>query len=61
MLSEATERFRAGIQKTLDKLDAWVENKGWKTDKKRKRAEKLALEKQYKAVKREYDKSTRCE
>lgn len=52
VLNEATERFRVGMQKTLDKLDYWVEHKGWKTDKKLKRAEKKALKKQYKAAKR---------
>lgn len=61
VLVEATERFRVGIQNTMDKLDAWVECKGWKADKKRRRAERKALRKQYKTAKREYDKSTRCE
>ncbi len=53
-LSAATERFREGMQKTLDKLDAWVENKGWKADKKRKKAEKHMFKMMYKKAKREY-------
>ncbi len=48
LLQIATDRFREGLQKTLDKLDAWVEAKGWKADKKRKKAEKKSLKKQYK-------------
>ena len=59
VLIDATERFRAGMQKTLDKLDAWVDNKGWKADKKAKRAEKRALKKQYKAAKRKNVKDSR--
>ncbi len=52
VLEEVTERFRAALQKTLDKLDEWVENKGWKTDKKIKRKQKRDLKKQYKAAKK---------
>ncbi len=52
VLNDATERFRIGMQTTLDRLDEWVENEGWKTDKKNKRAEKKALEKQYRSAKR---------
>ena len=30
VLKEATERFRIALQNTLDKLDVWVEQKGYK-------------------------------
>lgn len=58
-LNEATERFRDGMQKTLDKLDAWVESKGWKADKKRRKEEKRAFKKLYKNAKREYAETAR--
>lgn len=58
-LGEATERFRAGLQKTLDDLDEWVENKGYKKDRKIKKQEKKRLEAMYKAARKEYVKSLR--
>ena len=58
-LQIATERFREGMQKTLDKLDDWVKNKGWKADKKRKKAQKRELKKMYKQAKRDYAKAAR--
>lgn len=58
-LETATERFRIGMQQTLDKLDKWVENKGWKADKKRKKQQKRALNKMYKIAKRDYAKAAR--
>lgn len=64
LLVEATERFRVAVQKTLDKLDAWVEDKGYKTerkriraDKKKRKAEQKELDKRYKAAKKEYVKN----
>lgn len=59
-LQEATERFRAALQKTLDELDKWVEEKGYKKERKNRRNEKRLLKKQYKAAKRNYAKSARC-
>ena len=58
-LETATERFRVGMQQTLDKLDAWVERKGWKEDKKRKKQEKRTFKKMYKTAKRDYAKAAR--
>lgn len=65
-LEEATERFRAAMQATLDKLDVWVETKGYKRERamarKRKRENKLRekeLNKQYKLAKKQYDKDNR--
>ena len=52
LLVEATARFREGMEKTLAKLDDWVENKGWKTDRKEKRRLKRELKKQYKKSKK---------
>ncbi|MCH5162630.1 MAG: 1-acyl-sn-glycerol-3-phosphate acyltransferase [Clostridiales bacterium] len=52
MLIEATARFRTAMEKTLAKLDYWVEHKGWKTDKKEKRRRKRLLKKQYKQAKK---------
>ena len=60
VLNEATERFRAAMQKTLYKLDRWVEEKGYKKDKKISRRNKRDLEKQYKAAKKEYARNTHC-
>ncbi len=60
VLTEATERFRDGMQKTLDKLDHWVETKGWKIDRKRRRKEKKALKKEYKRAKKSYAQSKNC-
>ncbi|MBD5132334.1 MAG: 1-acyl-sn-glycerol-3-phosphate acyltransferase [Clostridiales bacterium] len=54
-LNEATERFRTGMQKTLDKLDNWVLEKGWKKEKKKLKAEKKQnkiLSAQYKKAKK---------
>ncbi len=63
VLNEATERFSAAMQKTLDELDKWVENKGYKRS--GKRADKKAaaeLDKLYKfaekAAKKEYAESS---
>ena len=53
-LNEATERFRAALQKTLDELDEWVEQKGWKKAKKQRKIDARILNKKYKAAKREY-------
>lgn len=53
MLNEATERFRAAMEKTLEKLDYWVEHKGWKRDKKEKRRLKRLLKQQYKQAKKQ--------
>ncbi|MCM1367393.1 MAG: 1-acyl-sn-glycerol-3-phosphate acyltransferase [Roseburia sp.] len=61
VMQEATDRFRAGMQKTLDKLDKWVEEKGYKREKKLQRAEAKKLKSQYKAAKSDYAKSSRCE
>ena len=61
VLQEATERFRIALQKTLDELDEWVEQKGYK--KKQKNCDKSALrgvKRQYKAAKRNYAKSLHC-
>ncbi len=52
ILNEATERFAAAIQATLEKLDEWVKNKGWKADKKVKKQAKKALKAEYKAAKK---------
>lgn len=59
VLQEATDRFRAGMQKTLDKLDVWVENKGYKTERKCRKHEIKNLKKQYKSARSNYVKSTR--
>ncbi len=59
LLKEATERFRIGMQKTLDKLDEWVANKGYKREKRDKKREKRELQRQYKAAKKQYVKSDR--
>ncbi|MCH5161164.1 MAG: 1-acyl-sn-glycerol-3-phosphate acyltransferase [Clostridiales bacterium] len=52
-LQEATDRFRAGIEKTLAKLDKYVEEKGWKKEKKIKRQNAKLLKKQYKIAKKQ--------
>lgn len=61
ILKEATERFRVGIQKTLDDLDVWVENKGWKLEKKIKKANKRALKLEYKKTKKQARKAVKAE
>lgn len=58
-LQEATERFRIAMQKTLDELDEWVENKGYKHKNKQPKKENRALKREYKVAKRAYAKSTR--
>ena len=60
MLKEATERFRIALQNTLDKLDVWVEQKGYKRERKKQKLEERALDRQYKAAKKEYAKNSRC-
>lgn len=60
VLQEATERFRDGMQKTLDKLDKWVAEKGYKKERKNKKIERRALKQEYKSAKKEYAKSSRC-
>lgn len=57
-LHEATERFRIAMQKTLDELDAWVEQKGYKKRNKEKKKEKRTLKLQYKAARKEYVRSS---
>ncbi|MCH5156150.1 MAG: 1-acyl-sn-glycerol-3-phosphate acyltransferase [Clostridiales bacterium] len=61
-LAEATERFRIALQKTLDELDVWVEQKGWKkANKQRKKeikADSRILKRKYKAAKKDYARST---
>lgn len=59
-LNEATERFRVAMQETLDKLDEWVEQKGYKHKNKQRKREETALDRQYNAAKKEYAKSSRC-
>ena len=61
VLKEATERFRAAMQETLDSLDQWVENKGYKRERKKRRAERKSLKNNYKAARKEYVKGTRSE
>lgn len=61
VLKEATERFRAAMQETLDRLDLWVENKGYKLERKKRRAERKSLKNNYKAARKEYVKDTRSE
>ncbi|MCH5165793.1 MAG: 1-acyl-sn-glycerol-3-phosphate acyltransferase [Clostridiales bacterium] len=58
-LQEATERFRAALQKTLDELDVWVAEKGYKRERKKRKLEKRELKLQYNAAKKEYAKSSR--
>ncbi len=60
VLNEATERFRIAMQETLDKLDVWVEKKGYKRKNKQQKREINALDRQYNAAKKEYAKSSRC-
>lgn len=50
-LNEVTERFRVAMKKTLEKLDVWVAEKGWKKDKKERRRKKRQLKAQYRAAK----------
>lgn len=65
VLDEATQRFRKSMEATLEKLDKWVDEKGYKTErravKQRKRAKKLEakrLNKQYKLAMRDHVKGT---
>lgn len=58
-IHEATERFRAGMQDTLDKLDKWVEEKGYKREKQKAKQQKRELKIQYKAAKKNYAESCR--
>ena len=54
-LNEATERFRAEMQKTLDNLDRWVLEKGYKKERQKRKREKLQnriLKAQYKLAKK---------
>ena len=57
-LREATERFRIAMQKTLDELDIWVEQKGWKKRNKQNKTEQRTLKREYKAARKAYAKST---
>ena len=50
VLQEATERFRAGMQATLDKLDIWVAEKGYKREKRALKRENKALSAQYRSA-----------
>ena len=59
-LQEATDRFRAAMQKTLDELDVWVEQKGYKRERKRKKLDKKLvgeLDGQYKTARKSFNKS----
>ena len=58
-LQAATERFRAALQKTLDELDLWVAEKGYKRERKKRKLAKRELKLQYNAAKKEYAKSSR--
>ena len=53
-IKEATERFRIAMQKTLDELDEWVADKGYKRERRNKRAERKKFKREYKVAKREY-------
>ena len=57
VLGEASERMENALKKTLEKLDVWVAEKGWKADKKEKRRQSKLLKKQYKKAKRDHDKN----
>lgn len=59
VIAEATERFRAALQETLDRLDVWVAQKGYKREKKEKRQAAVDLKNKYKAAKKQYAKSRR--
>ncbi len=59
ILTEATSRFRTAMEKTLAKLDWWVETKGWKADKKFARHEKKTLKKQYAIAKKQAKRAER--
>ncbi len=60
VLQDAMNRFRAGMEKTLEKLDNWVENKGWKTDRKLRRKNARRLKKQYKAARKQAKKACKA-
>ncbi len=53
ILTEATERFRRGMQKTLDKLDVWVDTKGWKRERRERKRVKKQLKLDYKLAKKQ--------
>ena len=59
ILQDAMDRFRAGMESTLAALDKWVEEKGWKKDKKLKRKNKRALKKQYRSAKKQARKAAK--
>lgn len=61
ILSDATERFRKGLQATLYDLDVWVENKGWKLEKKMNRKNKRLLKCEYKLAKKQARKAVKSE
>ncbi len=61
VLQAATDRFRAGLQATLDDLNVWVENKGWKQEKKIRKRNKRALKTEYKKTKRLAKKAVKAE
>ncbi len=54
VLQEATERFGAGMQATLDKLDKWVAEKGYKREKRALKRENKALSAQYRSAEKAY-------
>ncbi len=61
VLDEAMSRYRAGMEATLAKLDKWVEEKGYKTErremrrrKKEKKLELKMLNKRYKTAKKDH-------
>lgn len=58
VLQEATERFKAALQNTLDKLDKWVAEKGYKHAKNTQKSEQKLLDKQYKEAEKSVDKNT---
>lgn len=60
VLQEATERFRKAMQSTLDELDVWVEQKGYKRERERKKLDKKLVDgvnAQYKTAQKGYKKS----
>lgn len=66
VLTEVTRLLKDAVQKTLDKLDIWVEQKGYKTEKRRikrekkqKKAEMSKLQKQYEAARKEEKRACR--
>lgn len=61
VLNEVTERFRKGLQATLDDLDVWVANKGWKLEKKTRKRNKRILKREYKTAKKQARKAVKAE